>query len=236
METIERDQSYIADQVKLLRKLFGLTQQNLADASGLTTRTIEKIETGRHRPEEQTLRSLARALNLDVKIFQKPSPEQVAKQNVDLARAVRKMVLTPIDPVRTIGDFLAAFDQRHAFRFDTSAAQTNEALEAAAAVADFIKDLNDVWDECGMSHRIEYAKSFMELCRQLEPLGLVCYMGHYRQVLREQGRADLLFTVGLMSIQPEEGAEGRRYALVQLEGKWETLDEDRVPLPEGFGA
>jgi len=30
--------------------------------------------------------------------------------------------------------------------------------------------------------------------------------------------------------------EGRRYALVQLEGKWETLEADRVPLPEGFGA
>jgi hypothetical protein len=37
---------------------------------------------------------------------------------------------------------------------------------------------------------------------------------------------------GLRSIQSKGGADGRRYALVHLEGKWETVDEDRVSLPE----
>lgn len=39
METMERDPDYIAKQVKFLRKMFHLTQENLADAAGLTTRT-----------------------------------------------------------------------------------------------------------------------------------------------------------------------------------------------------
>ena len=35
MEVMERDAEYIAAQCKYLRKVFGLTQENLADAAGL---------------------------------------------------------------------------------------------------------------------------------------------------------------------------------------------------------
>jgi transcriptional regulator with XRE-family HTH domain len=92
METVERDPAYIAGQVRFLRKLFRLTQENLADAAGLSTRTIEKVESGRHRPDEQTLRSLARALNMDVKVFEKPTPEQEARTRAEMDRAVRNGV------------------------------------------------------------------------------------------------------------------------------------------------
>lgn len=212
-----------------------LTQENLADASGLTTRTIEKIESGRHRPEEQTLRSLARGANLDVSYFEKPTPEQEARQHAEIARAIRKTVLVPTDPIHSAKDFLAAFAQRHAFRFDTTAAEDDGSLDLAASLVDYLKDLNDVWDDCGTSDQLEYARNFAEQCSQLERFGLVCYMGYHRQVLREKDRPDLIFIVGLMTLQSKDGTEGRRYALVRLEGKWETLDEDRVPLPDGFG-
>ena len=48
METMERDAEYIASQCKYIRKMFSLTQENLADASGLTVRTIQKVESGLH--------------------------------------------------------------------------------------------------------------------------------------------------------------------------------------------
>ena len=54
METMERDAEYIASQCKYIRKIFSLTQENLADVSGLTVRTIQKVESGRHVPEVQT--------------------------------------------------------------------------------------------------------------------------------------------------------------------------------------
>jgi transcriptional regulator with XRE-family HTH domain len=224
MITMERDPAYIAQQVKFLRKMLRLTQENLADAAGLTTRTIEKIESGKHRPEEQTLRSLARALDIDATYFEKPTPEQEARQRAEIQRAIRKTVLVPTDPIHTASDFLAAFDQRHAFRFDTSTAQDDDPLEIAASLVDWVKDLNDVWDDCNMSQRLEYARNFVDQCAQLEQFGLICHMGHHRQVLREKGRSDLTFVVGLLSIQPKEGVEGRRYALIHLEGKWETVD------------
>src|SRR5258707_10385963 len=148
MDTMERDPAYIAQQVRFLRKMLRLTQENLADAAGLTTRTIEKIESGKHRPEEQTLRSLARALKIDIAYFEKPTPEQEARQRAEIERTIRKTVLVPTDPIHTASDFLAAFDQRHAFRFDTSTAKDDEPLEIAASLVDWVKDLNDVWDDC----------------------------------------------------------------------------------------
>jgi transcriptional regulator with XRE-family HTH domain len=234
MDTMTRDPAYIAQQVKFLRKMFGLTQENLAEAAGLTTRTIEKIESGKHRPEEQTLRSLARAFKMDATYFDKPTPEQEARQKEEIKRAIRKTVLVPTDPIHSASDFLTAFGQRHAFRFDTSAAQSDEALEVAATLVDWIKDLDGIWDDCGMSEQLQYARGFVEQCAQLEALGFVCHIGQHRQVLRQKDHADLVFNVGLLSIQPKEGAEGRRYALVQLDGGWETTKEDRVPLPDDF--
>lgn len=230
METMKRDPKYIADQLRLLRKMLGLTQENLAEAANLSTRTIEKAESGRHYPDEQTLRSIARATGFEVRVFDKPSPEEEARQKAEMERAQRKMVLVPTVPIRTASQFLGAFDQRHAFRIDMSAVTDNEALETAAAMADWVKDLNDVWVDCPMSQRLEYARIFADLCQQIEQHGYLCYIGHHRQRLREKDRPDLVFVVGLMSIQTKKDAEGERFALVQLDGAWETLEADRPKL------
>lgn len=228
MESMEREPAYIAKQVKFIRKMFRLTQENLAEMSGLTTRTIEKVESGRHRPDEQTLRSIARCLHVDVAYFEKPTPEQEARQLAEIERAVRKMLVVPTIPIRSTSDFLGEFRQRHAFRFDSSQVKDDEALEVAASLIDNIKDLNDCWNDCSASDQLQFARNCMELVGQLEKLGYVCQMGHHKQVLHEKERPDLVFVVGLLCIQSKSEADGRRYAIVELEGRWEKVSEDRM--------
>jgi transcriptional regulator with XRE-family HTH domain len=230
METMERDPQFIADQVRLLRKLFRLTQENLAEAANLSTRTIEKVESGRHRPDEQTLRSIARALGFDVRVFEKPTPEQEARQKFEMERAVRKSLLVVTSPVRTAGDFLSRFKQGHAARIDTGSVEGEEALEIAAAMTDWLTELNDVWDDCSHRQRLECARGFAQLCERIEAFGYLCHMGAHRQRLRERGTPDLVFSVTVMSIQPKDESNGERYVLAQLEGAWETLEEDRPAL------
>lgn len=230
MDTMERDPLYIAEQVRFIRKAHRLTQGNLADAAGLSTRTIEKIESGRHRPDEQTLRSIARAVQLELSYFEKPTPEQAERQRADLLRAQRKMVLAPINRIQSASDFLGAFDQREGFRIDTSAATDDAALDVAAAMADWIRDCGDIWEDCSMSQRVEYAREFVKLCQQIEAMGYACYMGSHRQQLRQKDRSRMIFNVGLMTILPKEGALGTRYAMVQLEGAWESMEEERATL------
>lgn len=230
METMERDPQHIAKVVKGLRKMHHLTQENLADASNLSTRTIEKIESGKHTPDEQTLRSLARALGTDLAAFRKPSPQEEAHQQQQMEDALRKTVIAPTTPIHSASDFLNVFDQRHAARFEMSAVQDDEALEIAASMADLIKDLNDIWRDVYMSERLKYARSFAEMCQQIEQRGFTCHMGSHKQRLRDKGKPDLIFEVNVMAILPKENAEVR-YAMIRLEGRWEVAEEDRVPLP-----
>jgi transcriptional regulator with XRE-family HTH domain len=230
MHTTERDPQYIADTVRLLRKMLGLTQENLAQAANLSTRTIEKVESGRHRPDEQTLRSIGRATAFDVRVFDKPTPEQEAHQKAEFERAVRKTAIVKTSPIKSPSDFLGAFDQWDAARIDTSAVTDEVALETAAAMADWLRDMNDIWEDCYMSQRLEYARSFVQLCREIRGRGYICYLGHNRERLRQRGKPDLIFTVGLMSILPKAQSEGDRFAVIHLEGAWETLDEDRQSI------
>jgi len=236
METMQHDPMYIAEKVKAARRIFRFTQDNLATASGLTERTIQKIESGRHRPEEQTLRSLARAFGVSVKYFEKPTPEEEAQERASIARAIRKTVIVPTSPIRTASEFMSAVGHRHAFRFNTSSVNSDEALEIATRLVDFITDLMDVWNDCPMSNQLEWAKSFVEDCSQLENLGFRCHIGNHRQLLRNKGQRDLVVSVGIMSFLPKQRDDGTRYAIVHLEGEWESVEEDRPPMPPEFAS
>lgn len=226
MKTIDRDPQFIADRLRMLRKMFRLTQENLADAANVSRRTIEKSESGRHRPNEQTLRSIARSIGIDVQFFDKPTPEQEARQKAEMEHALRKIVVAKTRPVRTASDILDMFDQRNAFRTDISAVTDDEALETAAAMAASIRDMNDIWEDSDMSQRLGYARDFAEFCQRIEEHGYLCHIGHHRQRLREKGKSDLVFTIGIMSIQRKDEADGERFAIVELEAPWETLEED----------
>ncbi len=125
---MDKDPAFIAQQVKFLRRIHNLTQENLAEAANLSTRTIEKVESGRHVPDEQTLRGIARALGFDAKIFNKPSPEQEAQWQVELDRAGRKTALVPTYPIREARNFLQVFAQRHALRLIIRKSQTTRHL------------------------------------------------------------------------------------------------------------
>ena len=227
---MERDPAYIADQVKFMRKMFRWTQENLANAAGLTTRTIEKVESGRHRPDEQTLRSIARAFNLKgIEIFKKPTPEEQARQRAEIERASRKMVMVHSRVIRTAADFLAAFGQVEFFRTDTSMVEDDKVLDLVASMADQIRDFMDIWTDVYETERLSYARSFAEQCSELEKLGFNCHMGQHRQRLRDKGKPDLVCSAGFMSIRPQATNE-LKYAMVQLDGRWETLEEDRPEM------
>jgi transcriptional regulator with XRE-family HTH domain len=57
------------DTLKEYRRQKGLSQKDLADASGVGQDTISGIESGRHEPRPSTLRKLAEALDVQVADF-----------------------------------------------------------------------------------------------------------------------------------------------------------------------
>lgn len=53
--------------IQRVRKGVGLTQEQLADATRLSTTFIGLIETGRRKPSLKTLQKIASALKVDIK-------------------------------------------------------------------------------------------------------------------------------------------------------------------------
>ena len=56
-----------------------------------------------------------------------------------------------------------------------------------------------------------------------------------KQVLRQEGRPNLIFDANVMIILPKDNAP-TRCAMASLENGWETLEQDRIPLPDDKGA
>jgi transcriptional regulator with XRE-family HTH domain len=232
MDTMAYHPAFIADQMKFLRRYHKMTQDNVATAANLSTRTIEKIESGRHNPEEQTVRSLARAFGLDAKYFVKPTAEEEARTRAEMLRAIRKTVVFPSSRVRTATDIHSALTYRDALCFDVGRVSDDTVLELAAALRDHICDVGDIWDDCSMSQQVAYVESAFALCRQIEEGGYFCCIGRFRQQMRAKDRPRLIFNVLAITILPKKHVDEMRYGVMELEGSWETLEEDRPTIPD----
>ena len=56
--------NYLSKRLKELRNQKGMSQETLAEESGLSLRTIQRIENGRSNPTGDTLKRLSNALNV----------------------------------------------------------------------------------------------------------------------------------------------------------------------------
>ena len=63
--------------IKELRIKKGLTQEELAHLTELSTRTIQRIENGEVDPRAYTLQMIAKALDVDFGLFVESSPDQI---------------------------------------------------------------------------------------------------------------------------------------------------------------
>ena len=69
------------DQVRILREARGWTQQHLADASGLSLRTIQRVESGEVTPSKETFAALSGAF--DVQLRADDGPHVIVKRDED---------------------------------------------------------------------------------------------------------------------------------------------------------
>lgn len=224
------DPAYLSSQLRFFRKQFSLTQENVANMSGLTTRTIEKLKSGKHSPNEQTLKSLSRGLKLDISIFMKPSPEEAAAEKTKFDKALRTSTIVPTRPINTANDFLAACGPRDAFRFEIEYLENDQAHSIAAVMTDYITDYMDIWDVMSATNKLDCARAFLDLCKSMEALGYICHMGRYRQ--RESRKNPVTFDVGLLTFLGIEESKTAQYAFIQLPDGWEVPVEDRPSMPD----
>lgn len=228
---MDLDLAFFAERLKFLRRAHELTQDNVATMCGMTTRTVEKLESGRHNPSEQTLRSLCRGLAIDRNYFVKPTPTEEARQTAAIQKALRTTAVIQTTIVRTAQDVMKNLGGTHAWNLDIGEVGA-EAMANAAAIADLFTDWSEIWDEINMTERAEAAAGVAVACRELEAAGYLTHVGRYRARRQFTEGPPLVFTVGLISIRPAAVSEDQSIALVTMEGGWERLKEDVGPLAD----
>ena len=179
MQIEDKDPEYIASVLKSLRIKLGLTQENLADLANVSTRTIEKSESGKHVPSDFTLRSLSRALGTDFEIFYKPSPEDIETASQIIDDLGKRYSSVDLHEISSASDFINYFSSWDGWRFNLPETIDAEVLDISGAIGDWIDDLGTIWSEAIPSQRINYATEFLELCNSLNKLGFGCFIGSH---------------------------------------------------------
>lgn len=100
--------SAVGDRLKNARKLAGMTQRELADASGVSLSQVRKIEQGDYEPRLETLRTFAVAMNLRTSAlqttpdYQRPDDDTEAQWRPVL-RALSGDISQPDEPATADG-------------------------------------------------------------------------------------------------------------------------------------
>lgn len=222
---MDLDLTFFADRLKFLRQVHKLTQENVAHACGLTTRTVEKLESGRHTPSEQTMRSLCRGLSIARSYFVKPNAAEESRQKAEVLKALRSTAVAHTTIVRTTQAIMQGFGGMHAWNLDVGEVG-EDVLPMASALTDNVTDWSEVWNELSMSDQVSAAAGLAESCRELEGAGYLVHLGRYQARRKFATGAPLVFTFGLLSIRPTADSENQSVALVPLTDGWELLEKD----------
>lgn len=147
----------------LMRKMRQWSQETLAELSGLTTRTIQRIENGEGGSADSR-RALAKAFgNEDIDIYNKPfvipTPEEVERQKVAFER--ERVTLATI-PLRTGKQVTHLAETTQAHFFTTMEDIPPEADMALAELEELFTDYRDVHDCYAATGKVEMHAEFQE--------------------------------------------------------------------------
>jgi len=73
----------VGEKIRLARVSKGITQENLAQRSGLSRNTIVNYETGKRIPRTDDLVKIAKVLDVDVSVFFETNPTLLPKTGGD---------------------------------------------------------------------------------------------------------------------------------------------------------
>jgi transcriptional regulator with XRE-family HTH domain len=90
-EELERKREQLAQRLRETREYLGLSQQQVADRSGLSRLLISSVETGRRRLESVELGALARVYRQPLSFFLEQTQNEEPAEVQHIARAARDL-------------------------------------------------------------------------------------------------------------------------------------------------
>jgi len=159
--------------ITLMRKMLQWSQETLAELSGLTTRTIQRIEKGEGGSVDSR-RALGKAFGSeDIDIYNKPfaipTPEEAERQKVAFERERVTLATVPLTTGKQVVQ-LAEMTQAHLFT--TTEDLPPEANMALAELEDLFTEYRDVHDCYSATGKVEMYAEFQEKIDALTAIGM----------------------------------------------------------------
>ncbi len=163
--------------IRLIRDGHGWTQETLAELSGLTVRTIQRVETGKPSSSD-TRRALARAFDIDEidtfnKPFERKSEEDLKREAEIFQKNYRTLKVNVVTSGKELADVIESIN---AIGFDFPPELAEEARKSIGFLFDYLSEYLDSYDLYSTSDRMELHKTFMDCLKDIKNLGFsICY-------------------------------------------------------------
>lgn len=183
----------IALLVKVYREAMEWSQETLAELSGLTVRTIQRVEAGQPSNSD-TRRAIARGFEIpDLDIFCKTNPfptqDELEQQKAEFDR--KHMVLdAAVADGCTIIATLSGQPGYSAISPGSTVELSHAAQDTFANVLDFTRDCMDVADVASRREMLGYGDQLEEMIAELRSTGFCLCMGVRQTAITNKSWAD----------------------------------------------
>ena len=193
-------QLFVATNLKILRERLAWTQAQLAEASTLSERTIQRAEDGESLSAE-TLQSLAGALNVSVEDLREPP-----KAAEELANKYEVIKLSRIDRASDLRRYMPADALQIGYD-----GLNDEQEDAIAELQQELKDYGDIWRDLEPVQQRQAIKEMQNRIAELERLGLVVAAG--TDVVRLRTGEGAPFSMEVLRVVISKADEPKLFAI-----------------------
>jgi transcriptional regulator with XRE-family HTH domain len=179
--------------VKTYRELMEWSQETLAELSGLTVRTIQRVEAGQPSSLD-TRRAIARGFQMpDLDVFCKPypfpTPEELARQKMEFDRKYLVLNAKVVDG-RTITTMLSDKKGYGAISLGSTMELPHAAQDAFATILDFVRDCMDAADVATRRDMLGYGDQLETMIGELRTTGFCVCMAVRHTSITSKSWAD----------------------------------------------
>jgi transcriptional regulator with XRE-family HTH domain len=199
----------VAKNLKRFREMLGWTQEHLAEAAGLSSRTIQRAERDGELGAE-TMQALAAVFDVAVADLQRvwPTDAEIREALEEAAKRYKLIPLTRVDRASDLRPFMGA----HAWQVDHVSGLSEEQEDEIAVLAELLRDYGDMWSDIGPTGQRDALKTIYESIDRLQAGGLCVGVGLDAMRLVSPGSPDP-WTMDVLRVLVSEAAEPRMAVL-----------------------
>lgn len=193
----------LANFVRLQREKRNWTQEHLAAVSGVSTRTVQRLErSGVHSAE--TLSAIAEAFDTDVQDVleevQRLSQKTTAEQADDLKKELDRFFLLQLTRCSSGKALFANSTSCEAQNFDYPEDLNASQADAVGRLLDYLRDFAEIASDLEPSDTIRAEQEINQKLRELAELGLSVFVGRYRASFALGSNQPVAWRVGVVAI------------------------------------